>query len=311
MNSSGPSGFNGAPVTKAALLTVSGLSILASIYRLKPMLHLQLVPHLTVHHQYWRLFVSSLAYASSGETLFGGVLLYHCRAVERQYGSSKYVAMLFTTTTISVIFQIIALALARPLGLVYVPSGPYGMTLAALYQMHAGLPSAYRFKLFGTTFSDKSLLYLLSLQLMIANWPESVVASISGLIAGWLYRANFLGVKQWRFPGFIRRTTARLLMPIFGSVPVRRSTNTLPMRPPSPTIDTQPIVQQPTNTVRYVSAFTTAPTGTEAMSVPSEEQIEMMTNMFPDIPRERIVSVLMESRNDITRAVSALLDNPQ
>jgi hypothetical protein len=47
------------------------------------------------------------------------------------------------------------------------------------------------------------------------------------------------------------------------------------------------------------------------MLVPSEEQIEIMVHMFPDVPRERIVSVLMESRNDLTRAVSVLLDNPQ
>jgi hypothetical protein len=90
---------------------------------------------------------------------------------------------------------------------------------------------------------------------MIANWPGSVVAGISGLIAGWLYRVNFLGLKQLRFPGFIRRATARLLMPIFGLVPIRRSTNTLPMGPPSPTIDSQPVVQQPTNTIR-ASAIT-------------------------------------------------------
>ncbi|KAI9595854.1 hypothetical protein BDF19DRAFT_440302 [Syncephalis fuscata] len=154
MNSSGPSGFNGAPVTKAMVWGIGGLSILASVYRLKHMMHLQLIPHLTVHHQYWRLFVSSSAFASSGEALFGCVLLYHCRAVERQYGSSKYVHRI----------PDVVLALARPLGLVYIPSGPYGFIFAALYQMYAGLPCAYRFHLFGITFSDKSLLYLLGLQ---------------------------------------------------------------------------------------------------------------------------------------------------
>ncbi|RKP04725.1 hypothetical protein THASP1DRAFT_3342, partial [Thamnocephalis sphaerospora] len=220
--------FYGAPVTKAAVIVVSGLSVLTSVYRLKPLLYLQLVPHLTVHRQYWRLLTSGVAFSSTGETLFGALLFYHCRVVERQYGSAKYASMLVVTSVLATALEIAALAVARPIGLHYIPSGPYGMVFATLYQLYAGLPCAYRFSLLGGTFSDKSLLYLLGLQLMISHWPGSMAAGLCGILAGVIYRTNLLGMKRWRFPGFIRRFTARLFLPIFGSRPARRSNHTLP-----------------------------------------------------------------------------------
>jgi hypothetical protein len=44
-------GFYNAPTTKALLLIVGGLSLFASVYQIKTSFHLQLVPHLTTHHQ--------------------------------------------------------------------------------------------------------------------------------------------------------------------------------------------------------------------------------------------------------------------
>ena len=77
------------------------------------------------------------------------------------------------------------------------------------------------------TFSGKSLVYLGSLQLVFSQPPNSMVSAACGLLAGALYRANFLGARQWRVPAWTQRLGSKLLMPLLasGRVP-RRSTRT-------------------------------------------------------------------------------------
>jgi membrane associated rhomboid family serine protease len=40
--------------------------------------------------QFWRLLVSHLAFANSSDLLFGGLMIYHMRVIERHFGTAKY-----------------------------------------------------------------------------------------------------------------------------------------------------------------------------------------------------------------------------
>lgn len=104
-----PLGFYNVPVTKFLMLFIGSCSLLASILNYKQIFHLQLSPHITIHHQvgipflahlwrcslayhdqFWRLFASHCAFTNSGELFFGLLLLYSMRVIERQFGSAKY-----------------------------------------------------------------------------------------------------------------------------------------------------------------------------------------------------------------------------
>ena len=92
------------------MLVVAATSIFAGIFDIKHYLHLQLVPHITKHHQvsreleclsemifgsrfaqYWRLFAHHAACASSSDLLLTELLLYNASVhIERAFGSVKY-----------------------------------------------------------------------------------------------------------------------------------------------------------------------------------------------------------------------------
>lgn len=84
-------------------------SIVAGIFDVKHNLHLQLVPHLSRHHQvgsfissmgkalclyglqYWRLLVHNVACASASDLLLAELLLYNAAIlIERAFGTVKY-----------------------------------------------------------------------------------------------------------------------------------------------------------------------------------------------------------------------------
>lgn len=56
---------------------------------------------------------------------------------------------------------------------------------------------------FGVEFSEKSWVYLLALQLMLGEGAGSVVASLIGLLTGYLYDINLFGLQKIRLPSFL------------------------------------------------------------------------------------------------------------
>lgn len=88
-------------------------SVAVGIFDIKHNAHLQLVPHLSKHHQvmtlllsrvidsimleqYWRLFVHHLACASSSDLFVVELLLYNAAVhIERAFGTVKYAVNIF------------------------------------------------------------------------------------------------------------------------------------------------------------------------------------------------------------------------
>ncbi|KAH9938104.1 uncharacterized protein B0H18DRAFT_3271 [Fomitopsis serialis] len=69
--------FEHAPVTKALMLGIAVSSIAIGIFDLKHYMHLQIVPHISKYHQYWRLFTHHLICANSSDLLLAELLLYN------------------------------------------------------------------------------------------------------------------------------------------------------------------------------------------------------------------------------------------
>lgn len=84
------SGFTHAPVSKFLVFFVVASAFVASITDSQYLLWIQVVPHLWVHGQFWRLLTWQFVYANSTEVLFAAMTFYQMRVVERLWGSRKF-----------------------------------------------------------------------------------------------------------------------------------------------------------------------------------------------------------------------------
>ncbi|KAG0187667.1 hypothetical protein DFQ28_005979 [Apophysomyces sp. BC1034] len=312
----GPAGFYNVPITKLLVLSIGGCSILAAMLDFKPLLHLQLSPHLTIHHQFWRLISSHCAFANSGEMFFGTLLLYTMRVIERQYGSAKYAAFVFLALLISTFLEVGVLVSGARLGLRSIPGGPYALIFAMLYQYHRIIPITYRFRIFGMTLNDKMFVYILALQIFLSQ------------------SSDIGNMKQWRFPTNIQSLADRFLKPLLASAPVARSAMATPEQRPSATFSVDNLVTS-TNGLRNRRQRnrTTEPTAADGSSLtvaqeyidtltgstqiagpsiapPSEDHMSLLVAMFPDHPRESISTALSSAHNNLSRAVEIMLSTP-
>ncbi|KAI8381126.1 uncharacterized protein BYT42DRAFT_565351 [Radiomyces spectabilis] len=328
-------GFYNVPVTKFLLLFVGGCSILSAILNLKPAFHLQLSPHITVHHQFWRLLTSHCAFANSGDVFFGSLLLYVMRVIERLYGSSKYAAFVFLAVVLSTLLEIGALVSLARLGLRSFPGGPFALIFVMVYQYHRVIPVTYRFRVFGVTFNDKCFVYFLALQMLISQGFSTIIPCVCGLMAGALWRSDIGNIKRWRFSCRIREFSARYIQPMLATAPTARSSAPLPRQGQviglavdngllsggvlrnrrSTTNDTNlPTTGLPMNgaSVReYIDTFTgRAPMAAADVTAPAEEDIMMLSMMFPEHPREAIIRALSSANNDLQRAAEIMLNTP-
>ncbi|RCH94857.1 hypothetical protein CU097_008831 [Rhizopus azygosporus] len=310
MQSVGPSGFYNVPATKCLILFIGTISVLASIFGLKQHFHLQLTPHITVHHQFSRLFLSHVAFSSSGDFLFGSIILYSMRIIERQYGTSKYTAFLFITTIISTILEVVMLIVGGRIGLKSIPSGPYAIIFAILYQYYRVIPVTYRFRIFGIVMTDK------------------------------LFLTDVANIKQWRFPTSVQFLASRFILPFFTSSPNPRSSATVPIQRPiitslssvdnilanglmnrrnNTTTNTNETIAsarsslaaEGSSSVReYLDTITGRDVVGSDLEPPSPEYTRILMTMFPDHPRETITRALSSAHNDLNRAVEIMLSTP-
>jgi len=63
-------------------------------------------------------------------------------------------------------------------------SGPYGVIFSCLVLYILDVPSTETYKVWKFNLSEKYAIYLLSIQLSIAHFPNSTIAAISGILAG-------------------------------------------------------------------------------------------------------------------------------
>ncbi|KAG2226966.1 hypothetical protein INT45_006373 [Circinella minor] len=325
MQTAGPSGFYNVPTTKFLILFVGTCSVLASILDLKPIFHLQLSPHVTIHHQFWRFITSHCAFTNSGELFFGLLIIYAMRVIERQYGSAKYAAFVFITLGISTFLELGALVSGARLGFRRIPGGPYALIFSMLYQYHRIIPATYRFRIFGATLNDKMFLYAPALQILISQSFATIVPCICGLMAGALYRSDVGNIKKWRFPKHVQRVALRMSDASLASSPTPRSSTTMPTTARSSEILTtaanlrnrrsnanNTTRARTTNTAdvrEYIDTLTGRGTSAEVQP-PAEGDVRLLMSMFPDHPRENIMRAFASGHNNMNRAVEIMLSTP-
>ncbi|KAL1936808.1 hypothetical protein VTP01DRAFT_942 [Rhizomucor pusillus] len=313
------------PTTKFLMIFFGGCSLLTSIFDLKHLTHLQLIPHITRNHQFWRLLTSQCAFGNSGGMFFGMLILYSMRVIERQYGSAKYAAFVFVATMISILLEIGALVSGAKFGFRRIVGGPFGLLFALLYQYHRVIPVTYRFRVFGFTFNDKTPLYVLALQLVLSQSFGTAVPCMCGLMAGALYRSDVGSIKQWRFPSLLRSFASRFLEPLLSTSPIPRTTATMPnstdilgsnvalpndLRQRRTASGAATATRIGRTAVReYIDTITGESAGSE-LQPPSEEHTALLMTMFPDHPREVIVRALSSANNNVNRAVEIMLNVP-
>ncbi|KAJ1991774.1 hypothetical protein H4R33_001231 [Dimargaris cristalligena] len=303
--SSGLSGFYNTPISKALVLGVGGMTIATSILRWKPYLNLILNPHLTRDNQFWRLITSQLAFANSGELLFGCILLYQFRVIERFFGPAKFSAFVFLSSIGTKLLELGCLVSSNSLGLNILPAGPYGIIFAMLFQYYKQIPTTYKFRVLGLTFSDKSYVYFLALQ-----YPQSFVPAICGILTGLLYHTDVGGIKKFRFPGFITRFAKSWLLPLLASTSARSSAATMEQVYGSDIRNLNTSLSNLLSQPGQASSMGRSYVETMTQGIPQtmrEEEIMALMTMFPDTERQIVVAALQSANNDVNTAATILL----
>ncbi|KAF8897894.1 hypothetical protein BD779DRAFT_1714303 [Infundibulicybe gibba] len=292
-----------AAVTKSIMLGCAVTSILGGIFDVKHYLHLQLVPHLSRHHQYWRLGVHHLAFSSSSDLLIAELILFNIGVhVERRFGSVKFASFALVSTLLGTLLEFIALLVLHRIGLNHIALGPAAFVFSLLYQYYRIVPSAYTFRVFGLPLSNKSFTYVLALQMAISRPPGSIAVAIIGAITGQIY--------PYRLPPSTVRFAQRFVRPVIGSLrPPRRSNRALPDDAHAPSdaagpgalhADGETTDQStgPSVVTQWVNELTGRRTGpSQGIRVASEAEIAQVVGIFPDVQRETVVHVLQASPN--------------
>ncbi|KAI5893590.1 uncharacterized protein SCHCODRAFT_02256803 [Schizophyllum commune H4-8] len=319
--------FEHAPVTKGLICTSALTSIAVGLFDVKHYFHLQLVPHISRDHQYWRLGAHHLAFTSSTDLFLAVLLFFYVGVeVERQFGSVKYGSFALVASLISTLLEFSALLLFNRLGLNFIPGGPITLVFTILYQYSRVIPSVYRFRVFGITLSNKSFVYLLALQLATSNLPGSAVAAAIGVLSGQLYRSDLIGFNTYRVSPPTVRFCATYLLPLLGiSRPPRRTNLALPEAPPEEPVSTARTstsaaaepgegtndegahtadqgIRTSMQSVRtsggavmreFVSGLTgRADRDRVGVRIPPESEVVQLTTMFPDLGRDVVVGTL-------------------
>ena len=136
----------------------------------------------------------ALIFRHPGELLFGTMLTYYFRLLERQMGTGKYSAYALVTCGLAYAIEAALSALfQRPSA-----SGPYPLLFANLVAFFLEVPPLQKFTFLGVNVSDKVFVYLAALQLLFSSSQRSLAAGLAGSLAGMLYHWNVLGLRRLR-----------------------------------------------------------------------------------------------------------------
>ena len=152
-------------------------------------------------------------------------------------------------------------------------------------------------------------------QLAISRVPGSAAVALIGILSGQLYRSDLANLKSYRIPPYLVELAARYICPFLGNArPPHRSNRALPddrsssSRPPPnsevittartarphPVDESSSSLRGPSVVRQWVDELSGRTEQESAVRVASEEQINSMVAMFPQVSREIIVNALQE-----------------
>ncbi|CAM6021996.1 unnamed protein product [Sphagnum balticum] len=297
----GPAGFYNAPVTKGIVFACGLVSVLVGTQGGAKVFSLS-YQRVVQKHELWRLLTSPCLFSSTPELLFGLYLVYFFRVFERQIGSNKYLFFVLFSTAFTNILELVTLAAfkdSRILSGTLLSPGPYGLIFASFVPFFFDIPISTRFKVFGACFSDKSFVYLAGLQLLLSSWKRSLVPGICGVIAGFIYKSNVLGIRRVKFPEQLAAATARLFAPFMSGMS-SPSTNTRINASREATVTAPPA--RP-----FENRFAATAPPLSSLLPPPEESVSTLVAM--GFEREDALQALAMARNDVATATNLLLES--
>jgi membrane associated rhomboid family serine protease len=319
-------GFENAPTTQV----ISILVMIFSVFVDKSLLVGAGFPAMLGFGELYRLFTSQFCFESSAETFVGLLLLYIMRKFERDLGPRKFGAFIVLTLILSTVLQVSLSVITSSIDLVGMKSqanGPYTLLFALLALYHKYVPKIQpsRFSILGLELSEKTGTYVLASHLFLNRFAESIIPSVSGLLIGYLYVNDHLGLQSFRLPTMIEKVFS-LLAKIFSfmlpssvnsetsgsmastgtsanGIPPSGGTNGTAMEGEDDTgFDRARIPSWSEATAERISTY--GGLG-DAIEPPSEQVIEMLTNM--GFTRARAIHALEQTNNDATAATNYLL----
>ncbi|KAG7671066.1 hypothetical protein Ndes2437A_g04716 [Nannochloris sp. 'desiccata'] len=191
MMNAGPGGFRGAPLTKALVMVSVSTSIIVQAASKASRRRRNAIVDSFIH---------AVSFKHPGELLFGALLTYYFRLLERQMGTSKYSAYALISCGIGYAFEagLTATAAHRTSA-----TGLYPLLFANMVAFFLEVPSLQRFSVMGFSLSDKAFIYLAAMQLLISNAQQSAVSAAAGLVAGVVYHSGFLGLRKLKLPKIV------------------------------------------------------------------------------------------------------------
>lgn len=316
------------------MIFTGALSLIVGLADVRHYFHLQLAPHISRDHQYWRLLTNQLAFTDSSELFLCQLLLYNVAVgIERTFGSLKYFSFLLASALLSSLLNFIFLLLFHRLGLNYIPAGPAPILFSILYQYHRIVPAAYSFRILSIYTSNKMFTYLTAFPLIVSYTPGSLLAAFTGLATGALYRSDLTNLKSYRAPSQLVSAISSL---VGSSRPPHLPARVIPGDRP-PFASEQILTRRRANDSTEINTGDATPTGertetrtgTEGSTggssgsvmrewveeltgrrdgarVPTAAEIAELTAVFPHASREEVVAALQRSRS-VDQAASVLL----
>ena len=286
-------GFTHAPVTKIIITAVVLCTVFSSIIGSRPRLILLLNP--VKDGQIWRLLTHNLIFTTPGELLFGVVLLYYFRQLERQLGSSRFAAFAISVTSFYSLL-LLWIQLSNPSFLS--ASGPYALILASLIHYFYEAPKIYHFQILGTfSLSDKSFIYMATFQFIICYPPLSFTSFLAAIIAGLIFRIPFIRHNA-DMPDTLVSLSTTYLLPLLGTSPPSSSQS----RPSTARL--RPLANGAVELSRLSSEDQTL-NSIHGHGYVSDANIDTLVSM--GFPRDHAVSALQQNGDDVHRAAETLI----
>ncbi|KAN0060432.1 hypothetical protein ACQY0O_007762 [Thecaphora frezii] len=248
------SGFAHAPITKGIIILTTVTTVALSIFRYKPYTHLQIVPHISLYAQYWRLAAHHIAFTNASELLLAVLVFYSAsREVERRFGSRKFASFLVVTTLVYTLFTFLLLLLFVSLPDVWIirlllpsalrlegrtPSGPFAPLFFVLYQHARIVPDRWMVRIGSVFLGDRTIqIYSLGLLLFFSQPSTTPFVCAMAMATSALYRSELVlssRLKSYRIPESVYAALSFLLSGMVGSTRVpMRSWRAEPPPPPS------------------------------------------------------------------------------
>jgi hypothetical protein len=251
--------------------------------------------------EYARVFFSQFIFGSLPQGVIGIFLIYNFRQFERMMGIRKFAAFVFLMFWISLLIQISIMVAANMSDIHLVSaSGPYFFVFSMLPLFYHYIPvTKGGTKLFGglITYSEKTWIYLMAIQLFFSEGLPTVLASVSGILAGSLYLVDGLALSRIRFPSMIETVVSSSYTRIRSMFPAPAVEQ---LRPQGAAGRMATGFRRPNGFGGYgTNAFAQTP------AVPSREAIEALTNLGFD--EEAATNALRQTSNNVDAAANLLL----